>query len=564
MLKGRCHVGDFKSHVKNFYESLGTPYALMCWLLYDSGQFAELVNLEIDPSTYVDRKRFQLDLAAQSYLRKFKFSSKQTGIDTKKVCIEKFLACEKLCEATNERFRHSRSGGDPSSEWLLSAVKRKIAWMLGNFDFESFFALASWGPGATTSITGVDTSSARKFREGKHISWKLYTAVGSFLVTEYPNWFSCQQDVESLEIRNSSKLLTVTKNAKTDRPICVEPDINIWFQKAIGFMIRRALARAGFDLDDDTGNQLAAWAGSILGTIATVDFSSASDLFAKLAVRELLPADWFWVMDLCRTPCYAMPDGTVHVLEKFSSMGNGYTFEMESLIFVCMALAVHEYLDLPTHQACEGKVVRAVNIFGDDVTLDTKAYDLYKKFSAFLGFVVNDEKSFSSGYYRESCGSHFFNGADVKPIFLKEKFANVKDIYKAANRISDLSFRLGDFQGRDGRFRSTHAALVSRVPKNLRFFGNRESGDCCIHENMDVAMPRKDRLKRGYDGYYHWALLDAAVVNSSNCRGVFNARLRYPSDESSVGNDVPLRRVTKISKKEIYVLRWYNFGPWIG
>jgi hypothetical protein len=55
--------------------------------------------------------------------------------------------------------------------------------------------------------------------------------------------------MSSLELRNSSKVRVVPKNAKTDRTICIEPDLNIFVQLGIGAVIRERLKAYGLDLN---------------------------------------------------------------------------------------------------------------------------------------------------------------------------------------------------------------------------------------------------------------------------------------------------------------------------
>jgi len=195
--------------------------------------------------------------------------------------------------------------------------------------------------------------------------------------------------------------------------IAIEPGINLWFQKALGSMIRRRLARFGIDLNDQSRNQSLAYLSSIDGSLATVDFSSASDSISLEVVRELLPPRWFQILDIVRSKVGRKSDGTIVRWNKFSSMGNGFTFELESLIFFAAASAVQEYLHL------DGEI----SVFGDDVILDVRGYPMFAEYSAFLGFRVNLQKSFSSGGFRESCGSHYFSGVDCKPVFLKERLS---------------------------------------------------------------------------------------------------------------------------------------------
>lgn len=143
-----------------------------------------------------------------------------------------------------------------------------------------------------------------------------------------------------------NKVTTVPKNSKTDRVIAIEPLMNMYVQKGIGGAIRHSLRSVGINLNDQTSNQRLAREGSLQGKLATVDLSSASDSVSLLLVEELLPPDWVAAIKLCRSPCGVLPDGSVINYQKVSSMGNGFTFELESLIFWAACSSVCQYLRL--------------------------------------------------------------------------------------------------------------------------------------------------------------------------------------------------------------------------
>jgi len=106
--------------------------------------------------------------------------------------------------------------------------------------------------------------------------------------------------------------------------------------------------------------------------------------------------------------------GQWHVLEKFSSMGNGYTFELETVIFSAITAAVHEMV---TGEAA--KLHQNVFVYGDDIICKTDvSLDVIAALRWF-GFSLNERKSFVSGPFRESCGGDYFNGVPVRAHFFE-------------------------------------------------------------------------------------------------------------------------------------------------
>jgi len=137
----------------------------------------------------------------------------------------------------------------------------------------------------------------------------------------------------SVNVVTSNVMFTVPKNSQIDRCACKEPDGNMFMQKAVGDHIRSRLKqRCGIDLNDQSRNRSLAQQGAITGALATIDLSAASDSLTTGLCELLLPDLWFSLLMALRSPSTSI-DGVLHVNEMMSSMGNGFTFEVESLLF---------------------------------------------------------------------------------------------------------------------------------------------------------------------------------------------------------------------------------------
>jgi hypothetical protein len=93
----------------------------------------------------------------------------------------------------------------------------------------------------------------------------------------------------------------VPKNWKTFRTIACEPDGALPFQLAFDTFAKRRLRARGINLSDQSRNQLLAKEGSINGSLATIDLSSASDTVAFNTVALLFPTEWFDVLNAFRS-----------------------------------------------------------------------------------------------------------------------------------------------------------------------------------------------------------------------------------------------------------------------
>jgi hypothetical protein len=541
----------------DFLSALDCPRALTVWLLYLNKEHDQLSDLECNPNLFLDRFKFRDAYLATNFLSKSNFL--EIEVSKSDAAFKKFFEYEDLCKATNARFRKPSFDTlfKGANVYLLNATKRKIEAILGEFDPEEYFENANWGPGVTTMLSGQHVSASNKFQSESGITSQLYALVGDAFRVAYPLWTSrlaLSQGTDLFTEQRGNKIVTVPKNSKTDRVIAVEPGINLWFQKSIGSIIRRKLKRYGIDLNTQERNQELARIGSLTNNLATIDFSSASDSISLELVRELLPPRWFSILDLNRSH-YGVHDSKLIKWEKFSSMGNGFTFELESLIFFAASLAVFEY------QGCEGNYRDVISVFGDDVILPRTCASLFSQFSEFLGFRVNLRKSFSEGNFRESCGSHYFCGFDVKPIFLKEKLRYVQSIFKLANSIRWLSHRYNSHYGCGDRFRICWVRLFCRVPKPLRLFNSVGFGDGGFIGNFDEACPV--RLRNGLEGYSVVVLRESGVTQHFEEEGLLLANLKVTTKEQASKNTYTLRGRTRISFGKLVVRQWYDLGPWL-
>jgi len=544
----------------DYLSSLDCPRALTVALLFKYGEHVQLLALKCDPIEYNIVVDFHDAYAATLFLSKADFLVVPFKKDV--VAYEKFAQYEQLCKHTNDRFRNLSL--DPlyrgSNASLLFAMQRKIASILGQFNGDEWFDSADWGPGVTTNLKGCHVSATNKFHSENGITRDLYALVGPLMSEAYPSWHEHLStryfgEEGSNQFVTGNSLCTVPKNSKTDRVIAVEPGLNLWFQKGIGAMIRRRLRRVGIDLQDQSHNQRFALLASKTGHLATIDFSSASDSIATELIREVLPHDWFLCMDASRSKLGVTKAESVR-WNKFSSMGNGFTFELESLIFFAAAQVVCDYLG-------DGG---SISVYGDDVIIPTPCVKLFSEFCTFLGFKVNMEKSFFSPdlLFRESCGSHYFRGFDCKPIFLKEKLRNAQSFYKLANSIRLLAHRSHFNSGCDKRFRNCYYRLVEGVPRALRLGVPSHLGDIGFIQNFDEVCPpqaREFKKFQGFEGYLPLAVVSTAKRQPFEGFGLLLSRIRYSSDRA-YGNFYTLRGRTTNALKRVLVHQWYNLGEW--
>lgn len=534
--------------IREYLTGLDCPRSLTVWLLFESKEYDQLVNLEFKPHDYNDFHSGRDSLAATKFLSKATFL--ELDRDLRAVALEGFFAAEENCRKTNHRLFASAISAETQSIMLMASGH--IANLLGDFSADEYVDSCNFGPGATTSLTRRDATLPNKYNGHHCITMDAYDFVLPWWRSAYPTWDAI------FCLQGHSKIVTVPKNAKTDRTIAIEPSINLWLQKGVGSMIRRRLSRSGLDLSTQTINQQRARLGSLTNHLTTVDFSAASDTISKTVVRELLPPRWFTLMDAVRSK-YGLVDTKIVNFEKFSSMGNGFTFELETLIFYSLALSVARYLGLSTS---------GISVYGDDVILPTRAFDMYVRVCADLGFTTNTAKSYSDSYYRESCGSHFWHGRDIKPIFLKEPLNGKIQMVKFANSVRRYAHSRNHY-GCDYRLRRCYELLVTPLQGVARISDG--FGDCGLIENIDHPTVRCSRASHGIEGFHVRLWVPIAEMKFHNCRGLLLSKLKaigsfdgvIRPDQQGIGNDIPLSCRTKHTKVRMLIPRWADLGPWV-
>jgi len=524
-----------------FLSSVDSPRSLSIWLLYKAKQFDDLIDLDCDPLHYNNAEDFRNSYLATQFLSKSKFLP--LNRDRKQLALDKFWESEQKNRDTNRKWK--RRNEFSRYDWHhISCVANKIFSILGSDpDYEEFINQSSWGPGASLRIKRRDASSYKKFHSECGITVDAYDTV-PFISKFYP---LLSERIYCVE--NGDRVVVVPKNSKIDRVILIQPGWNLWFQKGIGKQIRSRLRSCGLDLNlAPERNTDLCYRSSKSGRLATVDFSSASDQIAIEPVREVLPPGWFRLLDQFRSK---RSFDSAHTWEKFSSMGNGFTFELESLIFYSIALTSCEVLGVDDSE---------VSVFGDDVILPVEALELFHSISDLFGFTFNSKKTFSSGYFRESCGSHFFNGVDCKPVFLKEKISDVQGVFKVYNAIRRLSHRRMNKLACDGIFERCCSFIRGLIPVRYRFRIPDGFGDVGFVSNFDEATP--SRFKHSLSGYSFRALIDVPLNLESEEPAILMVRLTEHSDVSR-GNSYEIKARTRRKIKNLHTLEWYNLGPWI-
>lgn len=521
-------------------ESLNTPISLSVYIQLKNNCHEDLVNRKINPLHYTSAAKFKLDYQAVKGLSKAVFLS--TSIDKRQAAVDKFWKAESSCRETNKRFDQLMYEGglskllseDPEMFCMLSKAQNQIAKILGKIPTSADFR---FGPGVT-SLVKSNVTLPQKYSREIHVTPELYSywqdVVG-------PIW---ARDVDDVKIVSGNNVSFVSKNAKTDRAIAVEPHVNVYAQLGIGQVLRDKLRRwVNIDTGQDVNRFLASKAQE--WDLATVDLESASDTISRSLIWFLLPEGWASLLDTCRSHRFTY-QGDEFVSEKFSSMGNGFTFELETIVFYSLALACGSHRSL-------------TSCYGDDIIAEARIYDKLQSLLNFCGFTVNLDKSFVRGSFFESCGEDFFNGENVRPFFWK----NLKPttVFKMINDVSKIASRSDGT--RDRSYLSAHSFLRSLLPREvdrlcLIPYGY---GDVGIQEGWDVVSPSVRRNDNGWCGFTTKAVkfLSDKRLYRGDQRG-YLASL----DTAAMTSESPVRGRGVYQMGRLLTFgQWAGPGPWI-
>lgn len=317
--------------------------------------------------------------------------------------IAAFRASEDVCRATNARcYDLFNRGSSLRFHKELVRARRIVAEILGGFRWEEFPYACAFSSGASTEFRRIDSAIQKKWAEAAHITQEALPYGLAFA-----RWAGVKEAWQFVVVPGN-EVFTVVKNHEKDRTCAKEPSWNMFFQKGVGKLLRKQLQRRVGLLHPDAQwkHMRLAQEASVHGQLATLDLSAASDTVALALVDSLVPPDWKDVLYALRSKTGVLPDGTQITYEKISSMGNGYTFELETLLFYALVKACCDEDEL-------------VSVYGDDIICPTRVARRVTSLLAYCGFTLNPEKSFTSGKFRESCGGHYFSGVDVKPFYIE-------------------------------------------------------------------------------------------------------------------------------------------------
>lgn len=373
----------------------------------------------------------------KALVKKYPWQPASVKLDPETAALAAFEGAEHRCKRTNQWFRAARRVR-PSALHIFEGARRWIEYVIGvEPDVDSCLKLSGFSAGASIGCSGSATHLGRKAGATRItgsagvVPLFIRAAKHNFHLLDIWEWERTLAVLRgeparagvTYERTDYNKIAFVPKTAKTHRSIAVEPLANGFVQKGIDLYLRKCLCRVGIDLTDQALNQKLALQGSRDDgnrSFVTIDLQAASDSLATELVRHLLPPAWFDFLNCARSPAYKLPSGASQRYEKFVSMGNGFCFPLESLIFASFCAAT-------------GRAREDWSVYGDDIIVRKDVSETVLQLLARGGFKLNRDKTFLQGPFRESCGADWYAGEDVSPFTWDFELLEVRDLYKFVN-----------------------------------------------------------------------------------------------------------------------------------
>jgi len=393
--------------IEDFQKNHGDPSlynSLLC--IIKQGSVSEIRGALDDLSDGPFKERHQL----KTLLKRYRFKN---DLFTDSELDEK---AEKAFQATQSRLRQlDLSKLDRETELVLKGAAVVCHQILGAYDDEYHRSLCIFGKRASYGVPARLACEAERWQiplSGSCDQIEWFDAEMRRVETVQNYWLSQLQENPSGSLYHEVDTLNLTlvnKTFKSRRCIVPNTTIGSYMTKGLGDYIQKRLKVNGYDI---TALQFIhrhlAKRGSVHGFYTTADLSSASDSITDALLARILPPCWMKILRLSRIEKVKLPSGEVEELETFATMGVGYTFPLETLVFLCLLKSIWT---LYNPRRSKG----VISVYGDDLIYPTSMHDEVVRHFPAIGLCINFDKTYTQGPFRESCGGDYHHGIEVRP-----------------------------------------------------------------------------------------------------------------------------------------------------
>ena len=485
--------------ILDILEKIDTPRSLGLAISYRYNSYKTVDPVLLSDPCMFSHNRYLLDSQAVALFKKSTYLEKSEDLDAK--AIASFYEIEDGLRILNKgKFSFEAYG----ILYTASRIIRRILGPVPNLkDLE-----VSFTSGATFSRTADLSTLSDKISGSLDVTTHALPYLLKYLGS-HPLLFRAYQD-KKIKVVRGNKFSTVPKDFRKVRTICKEPLGNMLLQRSFGLYIKDRLKRENIYIETGQSDHVAvlqhdqdAW--------ATIDQSDASDRISRALIKELLDHNWFSTLDNIRSK-YTIIDKKEHLLEKFMTQGNGFTFELETLVFYAIgqAISINRHKKTP------------IFVYGDDMIVTKGIACDVVRYLPLFGLKVNTEKTFIRGDFKESCGFDILKGYKVRPYYLKEFDRNETVYYVQLSNYVRRVLKHIYYDDYNHVHSRPWLRVVNCIPVSKRYYGPHSLGDSVI---------QTDRRPPGYKGAF---FRNSVLYCTTYKRKYRESCFRKPYGDSSV------------------------------
>lgn len=397
-------VSDFRAVVgKDFCK---TPSELLKDSIEDFRDYNWPNRMKLD--VYTHKCLYQL----QNFFKRYSFQTdKYTPEELEEMALAKELK-------NIQRLSTPFDADVPHVSVVLTRAREIVHEILGDFNWDEVYEEVEFGKRACVGTLYEDS----------YLDWKLYASPLTGSKGQFDRFFDYIKKDHLLQniLLDAGKFHLakrrvdcsclkqsyVPKKFDSLRGITLNTLIGTFISGAIGNVMAKRLKDYGLNIKKlQEKHGVYARIFSNTRTHATADLSLASQSITKQHIDCLFSVDWADAMEEGRIKLINLA-GDVHRTPTYAGMGIGFTFPLQTILFYSLLEAIRTLT----------KTQGFVSVYGDDLVYPRRIHRYVSAILPRLNFILNEDKTYVEENFRESCGSDFYRGVDVRPFSYEGRY----------------------------------------------------------------------------------------------------------------------------------------------
>lgn len=350
-----------------------------------------------DMSPYFYKWSYQLE----NFFKRYRFASdKFNDKELSRMTREKFRATQERCASPLK-----------ITVWnykVIQRARRIIRGILGEYSEDRHRACCRHGKRACQGTPYLASYLDQKLLDqpftcsSEHLDFFARYCEGDDIMQHF---LDVALKENRIRLTRSLEYAEVPKSWKIHRSMMPNTLIGAFVSAGLGEYIAQCLRDVKINIKRlQPKHQQWAREASAKGHYVTADLSAASDSLTLQLLRMLLSTKWYRALTRGRA-LWVKIDGESVLLSSVLTMGLGSTFPLQTLVFYALVKALGE-LDGRKH---------FVSVYGDDLIYSRHLHKYVRVLFPAIHLILNEDKTYAEGHFRESCGGDYYRGVDVRP-----------------------------------------------------------------------------------------------------------------------------------------------------